>query len=153
MPEVEQLLGQVKDLTPDELAKFSATLPQSLDASRLALFVSRGMLPALDELPADKKTRALADAVSSQAPADRQRIIREIAGMPPPTPGARDRLWLIVVAAFALVLFGSFLALSVAVFTIGGKASPELILTMFTTVVGFLAGLFAPSPVGQHMKE
>ncbi len=151
--DVDELIGRVKGLKSDELETFSTSLPQSLDPSSLALFVNKGMLPAFDELPPAEKSKALAGAVSSQTPEERQRLLREIAGMPPPTPRARDRLWLIVVIAFALVLVGSFLTLSAAVFAIGGKASPELILTMFTSVVGFLAGLFVPSPVGRDEKD
>ena len=73
--------------------------------------------------------------------------------MPPPTDGARDRLWLIVVCAFAIVLVGSFTALAVGVFVpASGKVTPELILTMFTSVVGFLAGLFVPSPIANQTR-
>jgi len=68
-----------------------------------------------------------------------------------PSQGIRDYLWLIVVAAFALVLVGSFLTLAVGVFAPAeGKVTPELILTMFTSVIGFLAGLFVPSPVANR---
>jgi hypothetical protein len=33
-----------------------------------------------------------------------------------------------------------------------GRVTPELILTMFTSVVGFLAGLFVPSPIANRGK-
>jgi hypothetical protein len=60
----------------------------------------------------------------------------------------RDRLYMIVVVAFSLVLVGAFATLAYGVFNAPatGGVSPELVLTTFTTVVGFLAGLFAPSP-------
>ena len=70
-----------------------------------------------------------------------------------PSQGATDILWRIVITAFSFVLVGSFLALSVGVYQPAkGTVSPELILTMFTTVVGFLAGLFATSPVSDRKK-
>ena len=65
-----------------------------------------------------------------------------------PSVRMRDKLWLIVVIAFAIVLIGSFTTLAFGVFVNAqGKVSAELILTMFTSVVGFLAGLFVPSPM------
>jgi hypothetical protein len=65
-----------------------------------------------------------------------------------PSMKMRDKLWLIVVIAFAIVLIGSFATLAFGVFVNAqGKVTPELILTMFTSVVGFLAGLFVPSPL------
>jgi hypothetical protein len=69
--------------------------------------------------------------------------------MDEPSDGVRDRLWLIVIAAFAVVLVGSFITLAISVFVApsSGGTSGQIILTMFTSVVGFLAGLFAPSPV------
>ncbi|MGO8880170.1 MAG: hypothetical protein ACLPVO_00425 [Desulfomonilaceae bacterium] len=60
-----------------------------------------------------------------------------------------DRIWLIVVYAFAIVLVGSALALVVSVLFLppqGEKASPQLLLTVFTAAAGFLGGLFVPSP-------
>ncbi|WP_263772959.1 hypothetical protein [Propionivibrio soli] len=69
-----------------------------------------------------------------------------------PTQRARDRLWLIVVTAFALVLVGGFVTLAVGVFQPPAQngVKPELILTTFTSVVGFLAGLFVPSPTNRN---
>lgn len=62
-----------------------------------------------------------------------------------PSGRVRDVIWIIVISGFALVLVGAFITLAIGVFTKDIK--PELILTMFTSVIGFLAGLFAPSPV------
>ncbi len=77
----------------------------------------------------------------------------EGSGIGTPSQGATDILWRIVITAFSFVLVGSFLALSVGVYQpASGQVRPELILTMFTTVVGFLAGLFANSPVSDQKK-
>ena len=70
-----------------------------------------------------------------------------------PSTRIRDRLWLIVVGAFAIVLVGSFLALASGLIFFRDNIAPELVLTMFTSVVGFLAGLFTPSPVANRSRE
>ncbi len=65
-----------------------------------------------------------------------------------PTQITTDRIWYITVSAFAIVLVGSFLTLAVSVFVAGaGATSSDIILTVFSSVVAFLAGLLAPSPI------
>lgn len=77
---------------------------------------------------------------------EQKQVVRSVAPVGgPATEGTRDTLWLIVVVAFSLVLVGGFATLAVGVFFKDVK--PELILTTFTSVVGFLAGLFVPSPI------
>jgi hypothetical protein len=65
----------------------------------------------------------------------------------------KDRIWLIIVSAFAFVMIGSAMVLGIGVFIGVSDAAKQLtkadtILTVFTTVVGFLAGLLSPSPLG-----
>jgi len=71
-----------------------------------------------------------------------------VAAVPAPTGDTVNRLWLILVGALALVVFGSFL--------IGGiyalqnkKAPPEFLVTMFTTAASGLIGLFVKSPTSK----
>jgi len=98
------------------------------------------MVEAIQGRPEAEK-KAIAEQVSAAA----QSVVGE------PSQKTRNRLWMIVVSAFAIVLVGSFVALAVGVFVpIQEKGvKPELILTTFTSVVGFLAGLFTPSPVAR----
>lgn len=80
---------------------------------------------------------------------DRKELAATLA---PPGGRTRNAIWLIVVIAFALVLLGSFTTLLVAMFSEFQHepvVKPELILSVFTTVVGFLAGLLTPSPVAR----
>ena len=98
----------------------------------------------------------LIDTVKALPPTERAAAASEVqaevygTAIGGPGPQARDKLWLIVVAGFSTVLVGSFLALAVGVFVpASGKVQPELILALFTSVVGFLAGLFVPSPAAQ----
>ncbi len=60
----------------------------------------------------------------------------------------RDLLWRVVVGAFAAVLVLGFGTLAIGVFVSlpDDGVKPEIILAMFTSVVGFLAGLFVSSP-------
>jgi hypothetical protein len=72
--------------------------------------------------------------------------------LPEPSQTTNNVIWLIVVAAFALVMVGSAYVLGTGVTSkLEAGASyvtkGETILTVFTTVVAFLAGLLVPSPV------
>jgi uncharacterized membrane protein YbhN (UPF0104 family) len=134
MPKWNDLIAQVKDLPESEKQGFS--------------------LHALKTMPIDVTTKALADFVASQPEENRQALSKRLAEavttaapIGSPSQGKRDIIWLIVVSAFAFVLCGTFLTLAFGVFfPVNGKVTPELILAMFTSVVGFLAGLFVPSP-------
>lgn len=112
------------------------------------------MYSRLKRLPQAELIPAVKEAMQGRTKEEKQEIAKNVVaaangGLPPPNPETRDKLWKIVVTAFAIVLVGSFIALAVGVFApIQAKGvKPELILTTFTTVVGFLAGLFTPSPV------
>ena len=77
-----------------------------------------------------------------------------IQGLPAPDPNTARYLWLIVVASFAFVLVFCAVILGLGVtekLENGTKYAVEggTILTVFTSVVGFMAGLLAPSPVSK----
>jgi polyferredoxin len=96
----------------------------------------------------DQKEMVTAAAANLSAQ-DRAELARQLA---PPEPATRNTLWLIVISAISLVVVGSFITLAVAVFVARPEktyVTPELILTMFTSAIGFLAGLFVPSPAGK----
>ncbi len=92
---------------------------------------------AFQALPDDQK-RAFADALG--------------ANIPPPDPATSNKVWLIIIWAFVVVMVVAVLTLCVSVFMTPVKdaTKPEIILTVFTTVTAFLAGLFAPSPVSSE---
>lgn len=74
------------------------------------------------------------------------------AALTEPDTKTNNAIWLIVVIAFALVMLGSAYILGVGVNTkleAGATyvTKGETMLTVFTTVVAFLAGLLSPSPV------
>jgi len=76
----------------------------------------------------------------------------------PPEGKTKDAIWLIVVIAFCLVAvwaagvlgYGTTHALDSAKTYV---TKGETILTVFTTVVGFLAGLLSPSPIARKEGE
>lgn len=75
--------------------------------------------------------------------------------LPYPTSHPLNAIWLIVISSFALVMVGSALVLGLSVFHVSADPAKQLtksdtILTVFTTVVGFLAGLLSPSPTGKQ---
>lgn len=112
------------------------------------------MQRAMRGLPSSEERRDLIVQAVRDLPLEEQaatiRAARIAApGFKEPSDVVRDQLWLIVIVAFAIVLVGSFFTLAISVFVApsAGGTSGQVILTLFTTVVGFLAGLFTPSPV------
>jgi hypothetical protein len=66
-----------------------------------------------------------------------------------PDKKTSDVLWLIIIFSFAIVLVGTFLSLSFGVLVLGktgANAELQILLTMFTAAVAFLAGLLTPGP-------
>jgi hypothetical protein len=59
------------------------------------------------------------------------------------------KIWMIVIWTLAIILVISVIVLGLSVFITPAKGgtSGQTILTVITTVIAFLAGLFAPSPV------
>lgn len=72
--------------------------------------------------------------------------------LPNPTMTMTNIVWFIIVGSFALVMLWSAYILGSSATMASGKEAEyitksETILTIFTTVVAFLAGLVSPSPV------
>ena len=65
-----------------------------------------------------------------------------------PDQWAIDRIWLMVVGAFAFVLCTSALALIAAIFVQTDQGLAQILLTVFTTVAGILAGFISGKAVG-----
>jgi hypothetical protein len=98
-------------------------------------------------LPAAQRKEAVRAAMAELPPAEQAEVASAV--LPRPGKETADRIWLIVICSFAAVLIGSFATLAVSVFipVPEGGTSGQTILAVFTSVVGFLAGLFMPSPV------
>ena len=149
--ELDRLLGQIASLSRSDLHRLGAKLPSRIQPEIWSSFLNTNLGNAIGVLPREEKGQVLRSAIEAQPEHERAELSRQVAAppaMPLPTDRTLDRLWLIVVAAFAIVLAGSFVTLSLGVFIqTSGDVNPALVLTMFTSVVGFLAGLFVPSPL------
>ena len=69
-----------------------------------------------------------------------------------PTAKTNDAIWIIIICSFALVMLGAAYVLGSTVTTeiktgVSYVTKGETILTVFSTVVAFLAGLLSPSPL------
>jgi hypothetical protein len=92
--------------------------------------------------------KAVADTSLSLLPESDQDDVAARAGFGRPNQGIVNWLWLIVVVTFALVLLGATGSLIYAVIFLQRSAdSVQVVVSVFTAVVGFLGGLFLPSPV------
>jgi hypothetical protein len=148
--DISEIVARIKDMSRNDLKQFGNELPKQIDPANLTTFVNASLGSALNALQPDQKAEAINMAIQAQPEPERAKLAQQVSSiaMAPPTPRVRDKLWLIVVAGFATVLVGSFATLAIGVFLpAAGKVTPELVLTMFTSVVGFLAGLFVPSPI------
>ena len=90
---------------------------------------------------ADKKNIAVT-ALEHLSAAD-QADVTERAGLGSPGRETTDMIWLCVVGTFCVALLAAVLALAWSVIR-GIDGGP--LLTVFTTVTAFLAGLLSPSP-------
>lgn len=105
---------------------------------------------------AGEKAETLRGVISTLSPPEKEAMTKALSGvLAPPGDRTKDAIWLIVIGAFSLVLVGAALVLGLGVFREISDATKQVtrtdtILTVFTTVVGFLAGLLSPSPLGRN---
>jgi hypothetical protein len=90
---------------------------------------------AVQALPTEAKKAMLTEAAQSLDRKDREEVAECLGS---PDQQATNRIWQMIVAAFAIVFVGSSIALIVAVFF--GPKDIQLLLTVVTTVAGILAG-------------
>jgi hypothetical protein len=94
-------------------------------------------------------------ALSNIDPGAQQDVMQQ-ARVPMPGQQTADRIWSIIVTGFIIVLIGAFLSLALVHtgtmnFLYNATISGDVLLTVFTTAAGFLAGLLSPSPLsGAH---
>jgi hypothetical protein len=106
-------------------------------------------LQAMSSLSTDGKKSVIAASLNQLDPKDKQAALNQ-AGIRSPGQKASDTLWFIVVLSFAIVLVGSFLSLAIGVLVFKKSAADaelQILLTVFTSAVAFLAGLLTPGPV------
>jgi hypothetical protein len=107
----------------------------------------------LTALPPSALAAAAKEAVDALPAAEREALAQALfVRIPDPDQKTGNRVWLIIVGAFAAVMVGAMVVLAITVFAppAGGAAMPETILTVFTMTASFLAGLLAPSPLDRR---
>jgi hypothetical protein len=108
-------------------------------------------IETLRTMDSAERVKAVVDLASS-LPSQEKKDVAKALRLPDPDNPTTNYLWRVVVTAFVLVMAGSFYVLAHRVLEGISKAdtnlyaNPELILSVFNAVVGFLAGLFVQSP-------
>ena len=101
----------------------------------------------IQDLSADTQTKVAIEAMRQLGVADQKDVVKQ-AGLPGPGQAVADKLWLMIVASFALVMIGSFMSMAIPVLT--STTSPnQMLFTVFTTVAAFLIGIVTPSPISR----
>jgi hypothetical protein len=100
-------------------------------------------------VPQQSKPEVAKAALAQLTDDQRREVVQGVLG--PPSGKMRDRLWVIVISALVVVMLGAVLVLSINAFIVKGaqeqtRVSPEVMLSLFTSVFGFLAGVFVPTP-------
>jgi hypothetical protein len=156
---VDALMKEIKSLDEQSREQLGLSFVRGLDRPQRGSFV-RSVIEGLSDeasvetvlngvqtLPSRSRVSVLRQSAAQLTQEERRAVVE---GLTPPTD--TKGLWLIVVLAFAVVLVGSFGAIAAGMFIPlpeHASVKPELALSMFTSVVGFLAGLFIPSPANK----
>lgn len=117
-------------------------------------------LKVLKSIPLSETIKVIGDWVAEHSEEKKEDIVKQISStsgvavnVGNPSEHTRDLLWTIVIIAFAVVFVGAFITLAFGVLMFGQRVNPDLVLTMFMSVAGFLAGLFTPSPVANRGRN
>ncbi|MBI1323485.1 hypothetical protein GC170_09910 [bacterium] len=97
----------------------------------------------------NEKIAMLKDALVNFTSDDKSALVQALgARIPDPDQKTSDKVWLIIISAFAAVMLLSVLFLGFGMYLtpVTNGTKPDTVLTVFTTVTAFLAGLFTPSP-------
>jgi len=124
--------GAIKDLGDAETAGLANTALGTLPAAETATVVASAMRTLPDGVKADATIAAIRSMESTAKDEMLDRLL--------PDQRVTNDIWRWIVATFAFVLAGAMLALVAAVFIEADAASMQMLLTIFTTTAGILAG-------------
>ncbi len=96
-------------------------------------------------LPSEERKQLAIEAGGSLNSEEKQDLRAALGG---PTQGVTDKIWMVVVIAFVIVFVGAFGA--IAYYYTNEKANLDKLITVFSTVSAFLAGLLVPSPIANR---
>jgi hypothetical protein len=106
----------------------------------------------LDTLSTEQKKDAVVQAIGTFNKDDQSEIAVR-AGLGAPDRVSTNMIWLIIITAFTIILVVSTCSLVYGVVFLQRTAdNVQVVLTIFTSVVGFLAGLLSPSPMQKSPK-
>ena len=101
-------------------------------------------------LPVDERAELAVSALSNLGPQRQQEALRQSGiGISPADQVTSNRVWMTIVASFAIVLVAAVLGIIVIAFGFLTNTDIQTLLTVFTTAAGFLAGLLSPSPLAK----
>jgi hypothetical protein len=114
MPSVTELLGQIKNLGPEGKKGLCKDVFGELKGKDVDDFAGH----IFREMPSTNLKNAVVSAAANLPEKEKKEALKEIqqGGLPAPGEKTRDRLWLVVVSAFAFVLAGSFISIATAMF-------------------------------------
>ncbi len=104
------------------------------------------MMARVDTLPNSQKKDLAAKSLNTLPTSDKSEVA-DRTGLGRPSQGPTNMIWIVIVITFALVLIASAGSILYGVVFLGQTADKvQIVLTIFTTVAGFIAGLVSPSP-------
>src|ERR671910_2169841 len=136
-----QGVQDIANLTPDGKREAATTALQSLGSSgaHVKKAIATTALQTLGANDVGAKKEIAATALQMLPPDKQQDVIGQIQG---PTQKVSDRIWQWIVGAFAIVFVGGSGTLVASVFFLD-VAQIQVLLTVFTTVAGILAGFIS----------
>lgn len=98
---------------------------------------------------ASEQADAVQSVMTATSGASEEVMLEALAKIPPPSGGAADRLWALLVFIFGvLLILGLF-----AIYRLTEQKIPaDPMIGLFTTILAGLIGLFAPSPLKGSAK-
>jgi hypothetical protein len=117
-----QSVQDIVNLNPDSKREVATTALQTLGANAV-----------------DAKKEIATTALQTLSAEEREEVVGQVHG---PTQKVSDRIWQWVVGAFAVVFIGASGTLVVSVFFLAVEQI-QVLLTVFTTVAGILAGFIS----------
>jgi hypothetical protein len=129
----EVVAEAVRALSPEAKRDVAAEAVQALPLKTKKEIANETMAA----LPPEARKDAAAEAMNTLSSKDQEDLARRML----PSPGVADRIWQIIVWAFAVVFVLSAIAFFVA--ALWRAENIELLLTVVTTIAGILAGFIS----------
>ena len=143
--ELGKNLVQVPAGMPGVLSPDGASQPPVSKAEAQKKFVNLVKGAANTDLSDDHRKEIIKYTAEAMSVEEKKKLAQTF-GLGTPSQLVRDRLWTIIVFTFAIVMIMVVAALSIGAFLPNPATPVELLLSVFTAVVGFFGGLFVRSP-------